>query len=244
MTLRNEITRPVWFVGAGWGGTDDQTERFLRSGIWENGYRDGEFYDQVRAVKPGDRIAIKARYGRRQNLPFDNHGEYVPGMLIKAIGVVTRNAGDGRFLSVDWTRCNPPKEWYFSMYAQTIHAVYPGDWKTDALIAFTFDNQPQDIERWRNDRQYQARFGDQLTVDARFGWTNFYTEFADKLLQYRHDREPLTQAIASIASRRPELPLAITDQFADGTSGPLIDICPFTTIGIFNRNLRGCVTMG
>ncbi len=163
MTLGDEETRPVWFVGASWGGTDDQTDRFIGSGIWENGYRDGEFYDLVEAVQPGDHIAVKARLRRRRNLPFDNRDEYVPGMFIKAIGVVTRNAGDGRLLGVDWTRVAPPKEWYFSMYAQTIHAVYPDDWKTYALIAFAFDNKPQDIERWRNDPQYRDRFGDRVS---------------------------------------------------------------------------------
>ena len=29
----------------------------------------------------------------------------------------------------------------------------------------------------------------------------------------------------------------ITDQYADGGSGPLRDICPFTTIGLFNRGI-------
>ena len=128
--------------------------------MWENGYTDGEFYDLVNYVRPGDRIAIKARYGRRHELPFDNRGKYVPGMLIKATGIVTENMRDGQTLRVNWTRVSPPREWYFSLYAQTIHAVYPGDWKRDSLIAFTFDNQRQDFDRWRNDPQYRARFGD------------------------------------------------------------------------------------
>ncbi len=161
MPANNGNTRPVWFVGAAWGSTDDQMERFLREGIWENGWDEEHFSaDIVKSVRRGDRIVIKARYGRQHDLPFDNRGKYVPGMLIKATGIVTRNMGDGRFLDVDWTRVNPPREWYFSMYAQTIHAVHPGDWKTDALIAFAFDNEPQDIDRFRNDPQYRERFGD------------------------------------------------------------------------------------
>ena len=28
-----------WFVGATYGGTDDQIPRFLQEGIWENGYQ-------------------------------------------------------------------------------------------------------------------------------------------------------------------------------------------------------------
>ena len=33
----NVETRPVWFVGSSYGSSDDQTERFLRGGIWEGG---------------------------------------------------------------------------------------------------------------------------------------------------------------------------------------------------------------
>lgn len=76
-----------------------------------------------------------------------------------------------------------------------------------------------------------------------FGWTGFYMAVADALLRYRDDRRPLADAIAKIATpnpnRKPEnLPFAITDQFADNTSGPLRDICPFTTMGLFNRGLK------
>ena len=159
----NSNARPAWFVGARtrWGGTDDQTERYLRQGIWENGYED-RFLDLVDEVQTGDRIALKSFFTQKNKpgLPFDDRGEHVSGMLIKAIGIVTANIRNGRYLKVDWTRVSPPREWYFSTYMQTIHAVMPGDWKTDALIAFTFDNQPQDIDRFRNDPQYRMRFGD------------------------------------------------------------------------------------
>jgi 5-methylcytosine-specific restriction protein B len=33
-------SQPSWFVGASYGGTDDQVPRFLAEGIWENGYDD------------------------------------------------------------------------------------------------------------------------------------------------------------------------------------------------------------
>ena len=51
--------RPVWFVGASFGRTNDQTARFLRDGIWVNGWEDRHLED-VRSIQPGDRIAIKA----------------------------------------------------------------------------------------------------------------------------------------------------------------------------------------
>ena len=73
--------------------------------------------------------------------------------------------------------------------------------------------------------------------DERFAWTEFYSEIADKLLRYQHDRSHLVEAIVDITRLRPDLPLAIMDQFANGSSRPLQDICPFTAMGIFNRNL-------
>ncbi len=68
----------------------------------------------------------------------------------------------------------------------------------------------------------------------RFHWTSFYTGFADRLLAFRHDRQPLLAAIDRLPS---ELPKKVEDQFADGTSGRWRDICPFTTMGIFNRQV-------
>lgn len=66
-------TQPVWFVGAAYGRKDDQTARFLREGIWENGY-DDKHLDLVRSMKVGERIAIKSAYTQLHDLPFDNRG--------------------------------------------------------------------------------------------------------------------------------------------------------------------------
>lgn len=57
--MTNSDPNSYWFVGASYGGTDDQTPRFLKEGIWENGYED-KYLDIVRAMQPGERIAIKA----------------------------------------------------------------------------------------------------------------------------------------------------------------------------------------
>ena len=71
-------------------------------------------------------------------------------------------------------------------------------------------------------------------TDAKFGWTDFYMEFADKLLAHRGDRMPLVEAVQQTFDH-PDLRFPLTDQFQDGSEGPLQDICPFTTIGTFNR---------
>src|SRR5581483_11074792 len=65
-----------WFVGAYWSDKDpkDQTARFVSQGTWENGWTD-RFLEQVRSMRPGERIAIKSAYTRRKNLPFVTSGK-------------------------------------------------------------------------------------------------------------------------------------------------------------------------
>ena len=225
--------RPVWLVGASFGRTNDQTPRFLRDGMWENGYED-RYLEEVRSVRPGDHIAIKAAYVRKHNLPFDNRGHPVSVMSIKATGTVTENEGDGRHLKVDWTPVEPPREWYFYTYRGTVWRVLPGRWANNGLISFVFEGKDQEIDAFRNDDYWKDRYGDQPEPDLRFAWTRFYSEFADRLLVHRVDRQPLVAAVRELSSSLGR-PLPLQDRFPDGRSGPLEDICPFTTFGLFNR---------
>ena len=69
-----------------------------------------------------------------------------------------------------------------------------------------------------------------------FPWTRLYRAIADKLLNYRNDRGPLVECIHDIATRA--VPMSILqDRFSDGSTGPLADICPFTTMATFNRGM-------
>lgn len=237
MNVRAEelVPRACWFVGAAYGGTDDQTPRFLEEGIWESGYKD-RYLDVVRSIQPGDRIAIKSSYTRKHGVPFDNRGQTVSVMAIKAIGTVTKNMDDGRRVKVDWTEVEPPREWYFYTYRGTIWRVLPGDWAPDGLIEFTFGGKPQDLDRFRNAPYWRERFGDIEVEKLRFNWTKFYEAVADKLLDYRDNRAPLVACIHDIAGSVDSLS-NLQDKYADGTTGPLKDICPFTTFGIFNRGI-------
>ena len=227
--------RACWFVGATYGRTDDQTPRFLQEGIWENGYQD-KYLDAVKSIQAGDRIAIKSSYTRKHDLPFDNRGQTVSVMAIKSIGTVRENLGDGRTLKVDWKPYDSPREWYFYTNRSTVWRVLPGDWTTDALIGFTFEEKAQDINRFRNAPYWRERFGDTAMDKRRFNWTRFYEAVADKLLTFRNQRGELTSGIHAIASKVEGLS-NLQDQFAAGSSGPLKDICPFTTMGIFNRGI-------
>lgn len=105
-------SRPCWFVGAIWEGTEDQMPRFLKEGIWENGYTD-KYLNVVKSMRQGDRIAIKSSYVRKHHLPFDNRGHSVSVMAIKATGTVMENPGDGRLVKVQWDPLQALREWYF-----------------------------------------------------------------------------------------------------------------------------------
>ena len=100
------------------------------------------------------------------------------------------------------------------------------------------------------DTDIQNSFGAQLTVSQvradnaeerirsmlnDFPWAGFYSEFADKLLQYKDDREPLIDEIRRIYKTFGWN--SLTDRFKDGTRGAVKDIDPFTVFSLFNRGL-------
>ena len=162
--------RPVWFVGASFGGWDNQTDRFIEEGVWENGHTD-KYLGRVKSMQPGDKIAIKATFNRKHNLPFDNRGYRVAVMAIRATGTIVENKGDGQNLIVKWERVKPQREWYFYTYQGTVWKVEPGWWRTDQLIRFTFEDEKQDIDRFRNLPFWRDRFGDEVappsyTIDS------------------------------------------------------------------------------
>ena len=149
-----------WMVGAYWVDQDpaDQTARFLRDGIWENGY-DGKFLNEVRQVKVGDRIAIKATSTQKSGLPFDVNGQTMSYLAIKAIGIVTENFDDGRQLRVQWDPPFPkPKIWYFYTNRQTIWHLRKDVEYAQRLIAFTFYGELQDYE-WFLSHGFPINYG-------------------------------------------------------------------------------------
>ena len=232
-------TRPCWFVGASYSKTDDQTERFLREGIWENNFDDDDHQAVVmsKSMQSGDRIAIKATYVRKNGLPFDNNGQPVSVMAIKATGTVLENIGDGHTVKVKWNKEATSREWYFFTYIRAVWKVSPGsDWRSDALIGFAFENRKQNINSFLKVPYWGKRYRRDTLKDQRFAWTRFYEAFADKLLTYRNRRAELINGIQKIADREKTM-LVLKDQFRDGTTGPLKDICPFTTIGLFNKGI-------
>ncbi len=113
--------RNYWLVGAYWDSMDpaDQTDRFLKEGIWENGYTD-RFCEEVKSIKVGDKIAIKASGTQHRNLPFNANNKTVSRMMIKAIGTVVANRGDGKTVEVEWELNFKEKVWYFYTSRMTL----------------------------------------------------------------------------------------------------------------------------
>ena len=145
--------RPYWFVGASYGGNEDQTERFVRDGVWDAYVGSPSRYEAlVKSMQPGDRIAIKATFTQKYDLPFEYQGKTASVMHIKAVGTVTKNLGDGRRIEVAWTPLEVPRPWYFYTNRYTVWQVQPGQgtlpWAADALIRFTFHGEDQNYPRF------------------------------------------------------------------------------------------------
>lgn len=110
-----------YLLGASWYGSEnkpDQSERFIESGIWENGYED-KFLDIVRGVKVGDRVAIKSSFATKD-------GKSV--LRVKAIGTVSENIGDGKTLKITWEKDFTPFDIEgYGSYRNTIQRVSEED---------------------------------------------------------------------------------------------------------------------
>lgn len=153
--LFDDSKRQFWFVGATWDNKD-QTQRFIDEGIWQNGY-DEKFADQVKEMRPGDRIAIKASFTQRYNLPFENRGQVVSVMRIKAIGVIVGNESDGKTVKVEWKKLDPQRDWFFYTFRVTVVRADPSDDLARRLILFTFADAKQDYDFWITKVPYFAK---------------------------------------------------------------------------------------
>lgn len=222
----------VWFVGA--VIKSDQTERFVNEGIWENGY-DDKYLEQVKSIEVGDRIAIKSTYTRKHNLPFDNYGNSVSVMGIKAVGTVTHNYNDGKKIDVDWQLVDPIKEWYFFTSRNTIWKVEEQKgWMYKNLIDFTFNDEHQHINRFIEHPFWKSRYG--VNVDNQYEWTSFYEAIANALLKYQNNRVELVNGIHNVFEKI-NMNNPLSERKDDGTKKLLNDVCPFTIFGLFNKGI-------
>lgn len=141
----------AWYVGA--TGNDengewrDFSDEYIDNSIWKNLTDDTKYVNRVKSVNVGDKIAIKAAYNQRHNLPFKtNGGRKVAVMKIKAIGIVKENPGDGKTLLVEWTKFDAAKVWFGpGLVWPLIQIVKSSEGSIKkALLDFTFNNVEQD----------------------------------------------------------------------------------------------------
>lgn len=138
-----------WLVGAYWSG-DDQTQRFLDEGIWQNGYED-KLLEEVKSMKSGDKIAIKASATQKNNLPFDNQGKTISKLIIKARGTIITNRQDGQTVEVEWDSDFNTKDWFFYTGRSTIWRLsLTDDYRlieySRKLVDYIWNDKQQDYE--------------------------------------------------------------------------------------------------
>lgn len=108
-------------VGFNWKNADtseNQLPRFLKEGIWENGY-DDKYLEKVKKVPIGAKLAAKTAYTKKEN------GKMVSVLKVYAIGTVTANPGDGKVLKVKWEEdFTPFKVIGGGAYRNTISSVW------------------------------------------------------------------------------------------------------------------------
>ncbi|RLJ72279.1 AAA family ATPase [Salisediminibacterium halotolerans] len=227
-------TEVAWFVGSHFDG-EDQTERFLQEGIWENGH-DEKYHDEVKSMQPGDKIAIKSTYTKSKGLSFGDQNRLVSTMKIKVTGVIKENPQDGKRVFVDWDEpFSTLKEWYFftnmkNVWKVTRKNIDQHTWMRRNLIDFAFNQEEQMIEQFLDEPYWKYRYED----PNMFLWTTFYEEMANALLSYKDRRQELLEKM-NTAFEKLDLRNPLLTQNAEGESVLLDDICPFTFYALFNK---------
>ena len=213
-----------WIVGSSYGGTDDQYERFIKEGIWN--VNTDRYANIVNSVKVEDRIAIKSLFTQKKNLPFDNRGHFVSVMNVKAIGTIEHNPKNGRELRVKWDIVHErPRSWFFRTYRK---AIAPID-DDQELVDFVFNDQEQDIDKFKNLPQFRERFGDKNTSDhSCVTWTPFFEELATKLPDKKNNQHEIINKLNNLLEKA-----GAKVSVEEG------EIDPFTIYAAFNRSAGG-----
>ncbi len=110
-----------WIVGASWGGTDYQDQRFVKEGIWMLGWGENDQpaqYRKAEEIKVGDRIAIKRMRGQKGGLKIFHIG-VIKGVILDANRVIC---------TVDWVATDLNREIEESRGCfKSIHGPYEMD---------------------------------------------------------------------------------------------------------------------
>jgi hypothetical protein len=105
-----------WVVGAMYGGSDDQSPKFIRRGYWVLGWKEGDAPGQEKLrdqIAPGDRIAIKRMMGRGAKT-----------IRITALGVVTEIDAQDKRVYVNWVVSDLDRRVSSKNCFKSIHGPY------------------------------------------------------------------------------------------------------------------------
>jgi MoxR-like ATPase len=215
-------------------GTEEELKRFLDEQLWESP-KPAQHHARLASMAPGEVVVLKGTANRSRDIAFFNADRRVSVMRLYARGTVRSvDADDGR-LHVAWESDFEPRDWYFWTLIEglvKIEATEDDSFRT-AFLDFALHNVPQDIGFFLRDPYWGQRY----PAPTSFSWTDFYRAFATRLLDFRDDREPLVRAFHEVAKSEPMLRYLTTDQFEDGSAGPIRDLDPFTFMGSFSRNI-------
>lgn len=142
-------------------------------------------------------------------------------------------------------------KYYFDSSAPSFRHRRPVKWKKELVSRDIFGQDliklfgaPKTLSRIkRNDAFNRVRIVLETGFDLGFfKWVPFYQAVANALLAYKNKREELLKEIIfPLESWMNENNIPFTslnDTYSGGSRGPLKDICPFTIMATFNRNIK------
>ena len=189
---------------------------------------------KLESMEVGARIALKSLSRRIADLPFFTGENPASVMTIHATGSISAVNPELGTVRVTWDTAATDREWYFGTGIHGVWGLKGGkeNW-SDALLAFTFDGEPQDLAPYLSYPYWASRYAPLPS----FSWIPFYEQVASRLLAFRDDPAGLAARLVELSQSVPNLGYLVTDQFSDGTSGPIREIDPFTVMGTFNRGM-------
>lgn len=126
-----------------------------------------------------------------------------------------------------------PVQWLKTGVSRDVLSIPAQNEIGSATTLFKISTAKEEIEALIDNQAHSAG-------DPDFGWAPFYRELADRILNYRNDREELIRKVFRIAdaSGLPRLFKYLrTDHDENGKSKDISDIDPFTVFGPFNRGI-------
>jgi hypothetical protein len=178
------LAKNYWIVGSTFRRSEDQKDRFLEQGIWEIDNPVEADRQHVLAMQPGDPIAIKSTFVQKHGLPFDNNGQPVSVLRLKARGIITSNPGDGERVHVDWDENFTTRDWYFYTYRSTIWKISIENEESQKLVQFVFEDEPQDYAWFLTHPYWREKY------DSGHGENHRRSVWIEKtLVKGREDRE-------------------------------------------------------